>query len=32
VIYDGIEGIVVGDYENMKSLLSELSEEVRDLL
>ena len=32
VIYDGIEGIVVGDYENMKSLLSELSEEVGDLL
>ncbi|WP_422364739.1 extracellular solute-binding protein [Pelagibius sp.] len=32
VIYDGIEGIVVGDHEDMTELQSELSEEVGDLL
>lgn len=32
VIYDGIEGIVVGDHEDMAELQSELSEEVGDLL
>ncbi len=32
VIYDGIEGIVVGDHEDMAELQGELSEEVGDLL
>ncbi|MBE7638342.1 extracellular solute-binding protein [Sneathiella sp. P13V-1] len=32
VIYDGIEGIVVGDKENMKDLQEELVEEVTELL
>ncbi|CTQ59085.1 extracellular solute-binding protein [Roseibium album] len=32
VIYDGIEGIVTGEYEDMGELQQELSEEVEDLL
>ena len=32
VIYDGIEGIVVGDFDDMKELQEELTEEVSDLL
>ncbi|WP_299396325.1 extracellular solute-binding protein [Pelagibius sp.] len=32
VIYDGIEGIVVGDHDDMTELQEELSEEVGDLL
>ncbi|MEO1492344.1 MAG: extracellular solute-binding protein [Pseudomonadota bacterium] len=32
VIYDGIEGIVTGEYDDMKELQEELSEEVSDLL
>lgn len=32
VIYDGIEGIVTGEYEDMKELQEELTEEVQDLL
>ena len=32
VIYDGIEGILVGDHEDMTELQSELTEEVEDLL
>ena len=32
VIYDGIEGIVVGDYNDMRELQNELTAEVNDLL
>lgn len=32
VIYDGIEGIVTGEYEDMKELQEQISEEVQDLL
>ena len=32
VIYDGIEGIVTGEFENMEELQEELTEEVQDLL
>ncbi|WP_085907196.1 extracellular solute-binding protein [Kiloniella majae] len=32
VIYDAIEGIVTGEYEDMQELQKELSEEVQDLL
>jgi multiple sugar transport system substrate-binding protein len=32
VIYDGIEGIVTGDYDDMAELQAELVEEVQDLL
>lgn len=32
VIYDGIEGIVTGEFDDMKELQSELTEEVKDLL
>lgn len=32
VLYDGMEGIVVGDHNDMKDLQKELSEEVADLL
>ncbi|MEC8796940.1 MAG: ABC transporter substrate-binding protein, partial [Pseudomonadota bacterium] len=32
VIYDAIEGIVTGEYEDMKELQEELSEEVQSLL
>ena len=32
VIYDGIEGIVTGEYDDMEELQQELSEEVQDLL
>jgi multiple sugar transport system substrate-binding protein len=32
LIYDAIEGIVVGDYDDMQELQEELSEEVSDLL
>ncbi|WP_120498701.1 extracellular solute-binding protein [Kiloniella sp. EL199] len=32
VIYDAIEGIVTGEYEDMEELQQELSEEVQDLL
>ena len=32
VIYDGLEGIVTGEYEDMTELQEELSEEVQDLL
>ncbi|MDJ1008866.1 MAG: extracellular solute-binding protein [Paracoccaceae bacterium] len=32
VIYDGLEGIVTGEFEDMKELQIELSEEVQDLL
>ncbi|KAJ56272.1 sugar ABC transporter substrate-binding protein [Actibacterium mucosum KCTC 23349] len=32
VIYDGLEGIVTGEYEDMAELQEELSEEVQDLL
>ncbi len=32
VIYDGIEGIVTGEYEDMEELQEELTEEVQDLM
>lgn len=32
VIYDAIEGIVTGEYEDMKELQEQLAEEVGDLL
>ncbi|MHA3913422.1 extracellular solute-binding protein [Halovulum sp. GXIMD14793] len=32
VIYDGLEGIVTGDYDDMEELQQELNEEVQDLL
>ncbi|MEM7684248.1 MAG: extracellular solute-binding protein [Pseudomonadota bacterium] len=32
VIYDGIEGIVTGEFEDMKELQEELTDEVKDLL
>ncbi|MEM9797108.1 MAG: extracellular solute-binding protein [Pseudomonadota bacterium] len=32
VIYDGLEGIVTGEFEDMVALQEELSEEVQDLL
>jgi len=32
VIYDSIEGIVTGEYDDMKALQEELKEEVQDLL
>ena len=32
LIYDAIEGIVVGDYDDMQELQEELSEEASDLL
>ena len=32
VIYDGIEGIVTGEFEDMEELQEELTEEVQDLL
>ena len=32
VIYDGIEGIVTGEYDDMEELQEELTEEVQDLL
>jgi multiple sugar transport system substrate-binding protein len=32
VIYDGIEGIVTGEYDDMRELQEELTEEVQDLL
>ncbi len=32
VIYDGLEGIVTGEYDDMSELQEELSEEVQDLL
>ncbi|MEM9911717.1 MAG: extracellular solute-binding protein [Pseudomonadota bacterium] len=32
VIYDGIEGIVTGEFDDMKELQEELTEEVQDLL
>ncbi|MEL7104982.1 MAG: extracellular solute-binding protein [Pseudomonadota bacterium] len=32
VIYDGLEGIVTGEYDDMAELQEELSEEVQDLL
>ncbi len=32
VIYDGIEGIVTGEYDDMEELQQELNEEVQDLL
>ncbi|MGR3434621.1 MAG: ABC transporter substrate-binding protein [Shimia sp.] len=32
VIYDGLEGIVTGEFEDMEALQEELSEEVQDLL
>lgn len=32
IIYDGLEGIVVGDYDDMAALQEELTEEVTDLL
>ena len=32
VIYDGIEGIVTGEYDDMTELQEELTEEVQDLL
>ncbi|MEO0980793.1 MAG: ABC transporter substrate-binding protein, partial [Pseudomonadota bacterium] len=32
VIYDGIEGIVTGEFEDMGELQEELTEEVQDLL
>lgn len=32
MIYDGIEGIVAGDHDDMGELQSELTEEVEDLL
>jgi multiple sugar transport system substrate-binding protein len=32
VIYDGIEGIVTGEYDDMKELQQELTEEINDLL
>jgi multiple sugar transport system substrate-binding protein len=32
VIYDALEGIVTGEYDNMEELQMELSEEVQDLL
>ncbi|QPH53652.1 extracellular solute-binding protein [Pontivivens ytuae] len=32
VIYDGIEGIVTGDYEDMEELQEELTDEVQSLL
>ncbi|MEL6997428.1 MAG: extracellular solute-binding protein [Pseudomonadota bacterium] len=32
VIYDGIEGIVTGEFDDMKELQEELTDEVKDLL
>ncbi|MEO0679464.1 MAG: ABC transporter substrate-binding protein, partial [Pseudomonadota bacterium] len=32
VIYDGLEGIVSGEFDDMEELQEELSEEVQDLL
>ncbi|WP_299820111.1 ABC transporter substrate-binding protein [uncultured Roseibium sp.] len=32
VIYDGLEGIVTGEYDDMKELQEQLQEEVQDLL
>ena len=32
VIYDGIEGIVTGEFDDMKELQEEMTEEVKDLL
>ncbi|MEL7012392.1 MAG: ABC transporter substrate-binding protein, partial [Pseudomonadota bacterium] len=32
VIYDGIEGIVTGEFDDMEELQEELNEEVQDLL
>ncbi|MEL6420354.1 MAG: ABC transporter substrate-binding protein, partial [Pseudomonadota bacterium] len=32
VIYDGIEGIVTGEFDDMEELQKELTEEVQDLL
>ena len=32
VIYDGIEGIVTGEFDDMKDLQEEMTEEVKDLL
>lgn len=32
VIYDGLEGIVTGEFDNMPKLQEELSEEVQELL
>uniref|UniRef100_UPI0030EECA98 extracellular solute-binding protein n=1 Tax=Yoonia sp. GPGPB17 TaxID=3026147 RepID=UPI0030EECA98 len=32
VIYDGMEGIVTGDFEDMAELQQELTEEVQDLM
>ena len=32
VIYDAIEGIVIGDNDDMKELQEELSEEVQSML
>jgi multiple sugar transport system substrate-binding protein len=32
IIYDAIEGIVTGEYDDMEELQTELSEEVQDLL
>jgi multiple sugar transport system substrate-binding protein len=32
VIYDGLEGIVTGEYDDMTELQEQLTEEVQDLL
>ncbi|MEM8841600.1 MAG: ABC transporter substrate-binding protein, partial [Pseudomonadota bacterium] len=32
VIYDGLEGIVTGEYDDMEELQQQISEEVSDLL